>query len=986
MNRYRLSQILEILLFSVTDPQIGKNDPLLMYYRAYYEFHKANSSERSGRARKDRTRQEYQKCQKQMIAYLADHCNGKMKSEDDILMLCSLYYRLEEIEGEIIEIERLRVASQCANIDEENICRYYLKKISDMTASLITYRDGMAAIRYWSNLDNGVLDECDKEDIFRSSSVYNKVEIWNLVCRITVPDLYIVMAAVDNGLGMEALYEQRPYIMLSDKLLDKIMRKGLAENHMHFNVGMDYEAVWLYYMDLGFLEERYGRGNKDENIRLELALFRAVAACYLEDGDYGNGFDEWIGHGAPDGTREIIYAMAWGIELQELKDELVWKIVWMYRSITSNEAVREGDYLLDKVFAQYLEYKVSSEFVLLYRCYHYIVHHEADTFFTRVFLQYIRYKNQFFRKRQEGNVLQGLKYFKKKYNLMRSSAQTVMQKSEAMFEVFRCQAKMGCLRKLEIRVAPDVRQGELEGLRGSSAHNMILSALYDQIYQILYAYRRYILECLVGVRETWRLLKKEENRKSIKEDIDWILRESENIHKISIPTLGIIFHFLKFEPWEDVSDLYCWQDVKEYGEEKMPERMKRRYFVTEIAVALEKIRSTIPKMDEYLVGVDAASEENTMEPWVFAQAYREMRSRRYTKPVLQEKSSAESFHRIQNVGFTYHVGEEFRHIVSGFRHIDEVLEGFRYKAGDRLGHALALGINVEQWVCDNEVVPIPRLEYLENLLWMWGVNTFGGVTLPIRLEILENKIMDVVARICSDTGFKSDTITVKMLYQAYQKKLLSDHLEILRKICKKNEEEYKVCLTEKYGRNCLKDCKVYKQYKKKPRELDGIDMLLMANYCPLLIREFEKVIMISVTREEIGLYLKLQEYLVHKVEKKGIYLELNPTSNLAIGDFSQLGSHPIFRLSDLDECNKNHVMVTVNSDDPAVFNTNVENELAYIYYAANEFGYSKDVVLEWIEHIRQRGMEASFVRQEKETAQILIEIQDMMERIKRLNM
>lgn len=986
MNRYRLSQILEILLFSVTDPQLGKKDPLLKYYCAYYEFHKANSSGRLGRARKDQIRQKYQKCQSQMIAYLADRCHGKMKAEDDILMLCSLYYPMEEIKEKMIEIESLRVARQCVNIDEENICRYYLKKISDMTASLITYRDGMAAIRYWSNPDNGVLDESDKKDIFRSSSVYNKVEIWNLVCRITVPDLYIAMAAVDNGLGMEALYEQRPYIILADKLLDKVMRKGLAENHMHFNVGMDYEAVWLHYMDLGFLEERDGRGDKDECTRLELALFRAVAACYLEGGDYDSGFDEWIGQGAPDGASEIIYAMAWGIELQELKNDLVEKIVWMYRRIISNEAVREGDYLLDKVFVQYLEYKISSEFVLLYRCYHYIVYHEADTFFARAFLQYIRYKNQFFQKRQEGNVLQGLKYFKKKYNQMRLSAQTVMQKSEVMLEVFRCQAKMGCLRKLEIRVAPDVRVDGLEGLKGSNAHNMILSALYDQIYQILYAYRRYILECLVGVRETWRLLKKEEDRRSIREDIDWILRENENIHKISIPTLGIIFHFLKFEPWEDVSDLYCWQDVREYGEEKMPERMRRRYFVKEIAVALEKIRSTIPKMDEYLVGVDVASEENVMEPWVFAQAYREMRSSRYTKPILQEKSGTESFHRIQNVGFTYHVGEEFRHIVSGFRHIDEVLEGFRYKAGDRLGHALVLGIDVEQWVSDNEVVPIPRLEYLENLLWMWGVNTCGGVTLPIQLEVLESKIMYIVEEIFSGTNSKADTITVKMLYQAYQKKILADHLEILRKICNKNEEEYIACFAEKLGRYCYKDCKKYKQYKKISRELESIDMLLMTNYCPFFIREYEKVVMISVTREEIDLYRKLQDYLVHKVEKKGVYLELNPTSNLAIGDFSQIRTHPIFGLSDLEGGNKNHVMATVNSDDPAVFNTNVENELAYIYYAANEFGYSKDVILKWIEHIRKRGMEASFVRQEKEIGQILIEIQDMMDRIKRLNM
>lgn len=976
MNKYRLNQMLEILLFPVTDPKLGAKDPLLSLYSAYRKFDKAGSSKRLDRAWRDQTKHEYQKCQKQMIEYLADRCHGKINSEDDILLLCNLYYPMEEIEETMTAIASLRIASK--NIDEENICRYYLRKIADMTAALVTYRDGMAAIRYW---DDSVPNHSDKKDIFQGYSVYNKVEIWNLICRITVPDLYVVMAAVDSGLGLEALYEQRPYIMLADKLLDKIMGKGLAENHMHFNAGIDYEAVWLRYMDLGFLERSDCRREKDENRRLELALFRMVAACYLEDGDYAEDFGEWMEQTISDGMREVIYAMVCGSELHKFRAGCIQDILWEYRGLTSDETARKEDYLFDKVFVRYLEYKISSEFVLLYRSYHYIVHHETDNFFARAFLQYIRYKNMFFRERQESNVLQGLKYFKKKYNLMRSLALTAMQKSEVMLEVFRCQAKIGALKKLEIRVTPEVQEKDLVGLRGKNVHSMILSALYDQIYQILYAYRRYILEGLVGVGETWRLLQKEENRRSITEDVNLILRENKNIYKVSVPTLGIIFHFLKFEPWEDALDLYCWQDVKKYGGEKMPARMRRIYYAAEVAVALEEIRHSIPRMDEYVVGVDAASEENMMEPWVFAQAYREVRSSRYTKPVLQTQNGAERFHRIQNIGFTYHVGEEFRHIVSGFRHIDEVIEGFGYKAGDRLGHALALGVDVEQWVADNEAIPIPRLEYLENLLWMWGVNTCIGVALPIQLEVLENKIMGIVEEIGSATNFRSDTITVKMLHQAYQKKILSDHLDILGRIYRNNEEYSQGCRSGKNGVNCCKGCK---EYKRVLQESDGSDMLLMTNYCPVLIKEYERVIVISVTKEELDLYRRLQEYLVQKIEKRGIYLELNPTSNLAIGDLPQLRDHPIFRLSDLDERDRNHVMVTVNSDDPAVFNTNVENELAYIYYAANEFGYSKDAVLEWIDRIRQRGMEASFVRKEKETAQILIEIQEIMNHIERI--
>lgn len=59
------------------------------------------------------------------------------------------------------------------------------------------------------------------------------------------------------------------------------------------------------------------------------------------------------------------------------------------------------------------------------------------------------------------------------------------------------------------------------------------------------------------------------------------------------------------------------------------------------------------------------------------------------------------------------------------------------------------------------------------------------------------------------------------------------------------------------------------------------------------------------------------------------------------------------------------MFVTVNSDDPAVFNTNVENELAYIYYAAEAQGEAKSDVLEWVDKIRQYGMDASFIQNEK---------------------
>ena len=963
MNRYRLNQILEILLFPATDPQFGENDVLLRYYQAYRKVMKTNGFRGKNITEKEDARAKYADSKRKLIDYLTEHCHGRMKSKDDILMLCSLHHPMNDIWAEMESVCQERRAKGYVGIDEESISIYYLKKLSDVADSLITYRDGSAAIKQW--VDHG---DSKERDIFQSGSVFNKVEIWNLLCRITVPDLYIVMAAVDNNMGMEALYEQKSYIVLADKLLGKVLQKGLAENHMHFNVGMDYESIWIRYTDMRFLEEKNFESWKQKTYRrLEVSLFRLLAALYIEEENCGEGFDEWMNQESinfPECIKEMVYALFRGMIVQELSSECVKDIIRFYQKLVSAEAVREGDYLLTEVYEKYLEYKVSSEFVFLYQCYKYIVENETDTFFAKAFLQYIRYKNDFFSQQHEINDMQGLGYFREKYDKTKEVTKTVMQKSDIMLESFRFQSKIGCLKKLEIRVAPNVSENDVRGLNKKETHKILKVKLCDQIYEILYVYRRYLLECIIGVRETWELLKKEERVKVITKDIESVINSCEDINLLTVPSFGIIFHFLKAEQMEDDVDLYCWRNVGADGRDDLPIGMSRRYFAADVATVLEKIRSSVPGLDAYLVGIDAASEENAVEPWMFAEAYHMARTNLHTRPVVKNPNGRDEFNRIQNIGFTYHVGEDFRHIVSGFRHTDEVIESFGYKAGDRLGHALVLGIDVAQWAEDNEVVPIPRREHLENLLWMWGVNTCDDYNLPVRLELLENRIIDIAREIYDH----SQTITVKMLYQAYRRKFDLDHAKIAVKL---NQDS-----------GCNDDCfKCINDFYRNWNE----EKLLMTNYCPYYIRKLEEIDLISVTKKEIEVYQKLQRYLIDKVGQKGIYVEVNPTSNLTIGDFSQIIRHPLFKLSNLRNNDENHTMIIINSDDPAIFNTNVENEMAYIYYAAEELGYSKSEILDWIERIRQQGMDASFIRYEKNAAQLLGEIQRMMDYIRKIN-
>ena len=76
-------------------------------------------------------------------------------------------------------------------------------------------------------------------------------------------------------------------------------------------------------------------------------------------------------------------------------------------------------------------------------------------------------------------------------------------------------------------------------------------------------------------------------------------------------------------------------------------------------------------------------------------------------------------------------------------------------------------------------------------------------------------------------------------------------------------------------------------------------------------------------------------------------------------------------------------MVMINSDDPAVFNTNVENELAYVYYALEHAGYAKEDILNWIDKVRQNGMDGSFIAKLKDCKTLLTEISGILEILKK---
>src|SRR5574344_1719849 len=130
---------------------------------------------------------------------------------------------------------------------------------------------------------------------------------------------------------------------------------------------------------------------------------------------------------------------------------------------------------------------------------------------------------------------------------------------------------------------------------------------------------------------------------------------------------------------------------------------KLRLSLMKKSVALLKYKQSECGNSKYLVGIDAAANELDASPEVFAPAYS-----------LLRKSGL--FH------FTYHVGEDFRHLISGIRSIDEAVDYLEMQQGDRLGHCTAIGIDPELWMSRSiGKFYISRGEWLFNLVWMWNI-------------------------------------------------------------------------------------------------------------------------------------------------------------------------------------------------------------------------------------------------------------------------
>lgn len=400
---------------------------------------------------------------------------------------------------------------------------------------------------------------------------------------------------------------------------------------------------------------------------------------------------------------------------------------------------------------------------------------------------------------------------------------------------------------------------------------------------------------------------------------------------------------------------------------------------------------------QFVRGLDVAGDETGWPIEIFAPMLRWLRHKEPVDPTFSLPDT-----HMQNLHLSVHAGEDYAHPLSGLRHVDETVLFCGMREGDRLGHALALGIPPEAWLRRHGDVVLPIDEHFDNLVWAWQEatqlveNEVLLKTLPQVPEILQ-RLEQRIGRFFHHVSWCPPVPTpvpaLAYLYDAWKLRKNCGYLVVgQHKDAKIGGLSFEIgapdlasLLADAASPDMTTAEGLYIQRIKVER-----DSLAQAATPPVMVRVSQlrhgHVPRAQKTREivrpdaimqmhdhddvnDLRLILALQDVCMERYAKAGIAIETNPTSNVYIGQLETHSDHPIYRwhppnIIDLAKHGKYNefglrtipMPVTINTDDQGITPTTLRMEHHLMHEGALERGHDLATADKWIEDLRILGV------------------------------
>lgn len=280
---------------------------------------------------------------------------------------------------------------------------------------------------------------------------------------------------------------------------------------------------------------------------------------------------------------------------------------------------------------------------------------------------------------------------------------------------------------------------------------------------------------------------------------------------------------------------------------------------------------------------------------------------------------------------SYHVGEDFRRLIEGLRRIHELMEFGLVEAGDRLGHAVALGESAKHWARGAHVVAQPAEERLDDLLW--EMDRYRHADLPFdggRAELVRAECLRLGGIVYGDGDHSVDQL-VRARRRRHDPRLLA-----------------------RFGY----------PFTKTTAPADPVERLVYRHLTDVgVFRRGQRPIEVKMDDSELSMLRAAGRFVRAEAARFELTVESNPSSNLLIGDFVDVADHPAFRLKPLrGGASKGGppVLLSINDDDPLTFATRLADELAYVYFALLRSGVPATDAATWVDSAREEGLRSRF--------------------------
>jgi adenosine deaminase len=357
-------------------------------------------------------------------------------------------------------------------------------------------------------------------------------------------------------------------------------------------------------------------------------------------------------------------------------------------------------------------------------------------------------------------------------------------------------------------------------------------------------------------------------------------------------------------------------------------------------------------------GFDVAGNENELPIHVFAPALRFLRDKSTNITLLNGKPKLFKARYL-----SIHAGEDFSHLISGLRHIDETVYYCNMGKGDRIGHGLALGVMPNEWAKRQCQAFVGCEEYLWNTVWLLH---YAKILKREKLiGVLEERLKSWQNR------FLGELQSFELLWaywqcrgNSYLHEKRTHHCETLKDrkywVLNKVEDDWRKPFAQiRFKLQLLQ--------RQKPQYITVNFLSTLEN---MLGKTSSDNMVEFIKPTELEFYQQLQDYLMVKYSESGLSIEVCPSSNISLGRFEQYYQHPIFRWHPPSEKmyekygfdqfklrNEMAVSVCINTDDPGIFPTKIEQEYVLLKNAAMQFDdVTENIASEWIEGIRRNSL------------------------------